>query len=387
MHDAVVITGMGLVSCLDGDLPGTWQRLLAGESGIGPITSFDVRDYPVKDAGEAPPLPGGGDPLEAACGEALGQAGIAQIADPARCGLVIGSSLAAAASSERFWEGHLRGESDPALLESYAVEPMLDRLSRRFDLRGESVLVSNACAAGGSSIVAAADLLKLGRLDLVLACGSDPLDLHTFAGFGVIRALAENVMHPFSPRRDGMKLADGHAALVLERESAARRAGRQPLARLLGYGESADAYHRTQPQPQGTGAALAMRRALAMAGLEPDQIDYVNLHATATPANDLAEFRALREVFGERVHEMPLHATKPALGHTLGAAGTVEALVTLMVLIAQQFPPTLGVGELEEEMGRLDLIPQRRDSIVRQGMSNSFGFGGSNTSLIFGVVS
>jgi len=379
----LVITGLGVVSCLGPDVETTWRRLLAGESGIGPIRSIDVGDFPWKLAGES----GVADALEAACTEALAQAGLERAPEPDRSGLVIGSSLAGAASSPAFWRSYLGdGPTDHASLRSYAVAPMIDQLCERFDLLAESLLVSNACAAGGSSIAAAADLIRLDRLELALACGTDPFDLHTFAGFAVIKALAAGPMHPFSTERDGMQLADGHAALVIEREASARAAGRQPLARLLGYGESADAYHRTQPEPQGSGAARAMRRALALAELEPDEIDYVNLHATATPANDLAEFRALREVFGERVHSMPLHATKAALGHTLGAAGTLEGLLTVLALKYQQLPPTLGVQTLEAEMGSLDLIPRARSAVLRTGMSNSFGFGGSNTSLIFGVV-
>lgn len=377
MQSVLAVTGIGLTTSLGTGIDENWRALAAGRSGIRPLASFDVSGYPVKDGGEAlPPGPAGEAEgarrawaiaeLAAACREALTRAGLAEgrAPSPSRAALVVGSSLAAAPGGD--------------------LDPTLETLSRALDVRGETVLVSNACAAGASSLALAADLLRTGRADLAIAAGYDTIALHTFAGFGSLKALAEGATRPFAAARAGMKLGDGFAAAVLEPEGAARRAGRRPLARFLGYGESSDAHHLTHPDPEGRGAALAMRRALAMAGIGPDAIDYVNVHGTATASNDEAEFRAMRAVFGERVRTIPLGASKPALGHTLGAAGTVEAVVTLLVLANRYLPPTVHVGEADPAIGPLDLVPEARPAAVRVAMSNSFGFGGCNASVVFG---
>ncbi|MBI3723251.1 beta-ketoacyl-[acyl-carrier-protein] synthase family protein [bacterium] len=398
MEAELFVTGIGLTTSLGRGVEPCWTALAAGASGIRPLVSIDVSTCSVKDGGELPEseFPGKqGDArsraaahLLAACREALARSGAGERApDPERTALLVGSSLAAQASAPAFWEGFCaRGpaEADYAALRSYDTEPLLDALCESLDVRGEALLVSNACAAGASSLALAADAIRRGRADVAIAAGFDALDVHTFAGFASLKALAPGQTTPFSAGRTGMKLGDGFAAVVLERAETARRAGRRPIARLLGYGESADAHHLTQPEPEGRGAALAMRRALEMAGLDAAAIDYVNTHGTATPANDVSEARAMRSVFGERLARIPLSATKPAIGHTLGGAGAVEAVVTLLVLERQLLPPTLGIGAVDPEIGSLDLIPARREARVRHAMSNSFGFGGCNASLIFG---
>jgi 3-oxoacyl-[acyl-carrier-protein] synthase II len=384
----LVVTGVGLTTSLGAGVEANWRALVSGASGMRPVTSFDTQASLVKDAGEAPGHEGLRQRervtahLLDACLEALRAAGLERVPDPARAALVLGSSLAADATSEDFWPAfHTHGPAaaDYDRLPCYGVEPRLAELCAKLGVEGEVLLLSNACAAGASSVAAAADLIRLGRADLAIAVGYDGLDRHTFAGFASIKALAPGKIRPFTTGRAGMKLGDGFAAIVLEREGTPRRA----IARLSGYGESADAHHLTQPDPEGRGAALAMRRALDMAGLEPAAIDYVNAHATATPANDLAELRALRAVFGERLSTLALSASKPAFGHTLGGAGTVEAAVTLLVLRDQLLPPTLDVGELEAGFAPLDTIPERRAQMVRHALSSSFGFGGCNAALVF----
>ncbi|MCA8922336.1 MAG: beta-ketoacyl-[acyl-carrier-protein] synthase family protein, partial [Planctomycetes bacterium] len=392
MNTELVVTGAGLITGLARGVEANWARLLAGESGFSELTHYPLEaDVPARSGAWA----GGSDEdprerahglLVEACLEALGQAGLEVAPDPERSALILGSSLAAQASAPRFWRSLIeRGAAEAELdaLQSYDVEARLADLSERFDLRGEAALVSNACAAGASALGLAADAIRLGRVDFALVAGFDALDLHTFAGFNSIQALAAGDVLPFSTGREGMKLGDGFAALILERAEVARAAGRAPLARLAGYGESADAHHLTQPHPEGAGAVLAMQRALRMAELAPEQVDAVNVHATATPANDLAEFRALRAVFGERAHALPLVALKPALGHTLGGAGAVEAVITLGLLRHQQLVPTAALGPLDPEIERADRIPSARPAALRCAMSNAFGFGGCNASLIF----
>ena len=372
-------------------------------SGLRELGRIDVASSEIRKGGEIPRQEGAPDAaheeprdravreLIATCREALQGAGLvtatgALSVPSARIGLVLGSSLAASASRECFWgelvEGGL-GAPDYADLKSYDVEVQLDQVCRHFGIEGGARLVSNACAAGASSLVIAGDWLRLGRVDVVLAAGFDLLDLHTFAGFRALGALTASALHPFGVERDGMLLSDGFGALVVEAQGHARAAGREPVARLVGYGESADAHNLTQPHPEGLGAVLAMRRALALAGLAPNDIDYLNAHATTTPANDGAELCAMRTVFGDALDEIAVHAVKPALGHSLGGAGAVEAVITALVLKHGRVPPTLGLGELEAEARTLDLRSSSHERDVRYAMTNSFGFGGCNSSLIF----
>lgn len=397
MQADIVVTGVGLATGLGLGAARSWAALLAGQSGVGRIAGFDPQGGATDQGGECPPLPGPPPSdrrdrahayLVAACEEAWGQAGLAGASDPppARRALFLGSSLAAQASADAFWASLLaRGPegADWSLLGSYDVERRLDDLCRRFEVEGEALLVTNACAAGASAIALAAGALRLGRCDLALAAGYDALDLHTWAGFGAIKALAPDATRPFSEGRTGMRLGDGFAALVLETGARARAAGRRPLARLRGWGESADAHHLTQPHPEGLGAALAMRRALSRAGLEPGAIDHVNAHATATPANDLAEARAMLAVLGARAREVPISATKAAIGHTLGGAGAVEAVFTILALGAGELPPTLGLGPLDPGIGEpWDRVPERRRVALRTALKSSFGFGGCNACLV-----
>jgi len=395
--EPIAVTGYGLITSLGLGAEANWEALLSGRSGLGPITRFDVRDYPVKDGGEAPLLPEEAQRafprelrplayLAEAGREAMRAAGFTPEAPDPRAGLVVGSSLAASDSCERFFKSYLdRGPAgaDYSALESYYVEDHLARLAEALGLSGPSALVSNACAAGGSSLARAAELIRAGRCDRALAMGYDALSPFTHAGFGSLMALSRGRSRPFGAARDGMKLGDGFAAVLLEPLFAARRAGRRARAVFAGYGESADAHHLTHPHPEGLGAALAMRRALDMAGLRPEEIDYINCHGTATPSNDAAEARALRAVFGERLARVPVNASKPNFGHTLGGAGTVEAVVTLLVLDREEIPPSLNVEEADPAFGDLDLVPRRRSSLIRTAMTNSFGFGGCNASLVF----
>ena len=395
--EPIAVTGLGLTTCLGAGARANWQRIQSGSSGLGPITRFALGDYPVRMGGEAPALrsSNGGDTfieleqLERVCLETCLSAGFegGGFPDAGRAALVLGSSLAGSSAGEEFFKEYLALGPDRAsygLLEGYYLEGALDFLCHRLHIAGPSLLVSNACAAGASSIARGAGLLRAGRADWVLAAGYDPLSIFTFAGFGSLFALSRTLTRPFSKSRDGMLLGDGYAAVLLERWSDARAAGKHPFGLLLGCGESTDAHHLTHPHPEGSGAAKAMQRALDMARLSPGEIDYINCHGTATRPNDLSEYRAMRSVFKEGLRRIPLSSSKPFFGHTLGGAGTVEAVVTLLAIHHQYLPPTLSLDEVDPEFGQLDLVPQGRAARIRRAMSNSFGFGGSNASLIFG---
>jgi 3-oxoacyl-[acyl-carrier-protein] synthase II len=382
-----------------------WERLRAGVSGLGAVTRFAVGDYPVKNGGQAPDPPAGGTAggeapglemghLLGAVAEAMRGAGLAsgRVPDPARAAVVIGSSLAGSSAADRFFADYREkgpAAADYALLEDYYIEEQLRLLAERAGAEGPALLVSNACAAGGSSVAQAARWLLAGRADLVIAAGYDPLSVFTFGGFGSLQALSPTGVRPFSRHRDGMLLGDGFAALVIERQSDAKRrsdakqAGRRPLALLAGWGEATDAHHLTHPHPQGAGAALAMRRALARAALPAEAIDYINCHGTGTRPNDVSEVRAMRRVFGARLASIPMSSSKPFFGHTLGGAGTVEAVVAILALARGFLPATLNLDEVEPEFAGLDFLPRGRAARVGHVMSNSFGFGGANTSLIF----
>ncbi len=384
----VAITGLGLVTCLGANAPLTWAALLAGETGLAPSPAGRFADVAFARCGLASG-PATDDNrararalLAIACDEALGAHGTARGAE--RWGLSLGTSLAAQASSAPFWTQYLAdpATADYALLASYDAELWLDALAERFDVRGPACAVSSACAAGASAIAQAAQWLITGAADRVLACGADPVDRYTLAGFHALGALAKGPLEPLSAARDGMALSDGFSCLVLERERDARAAGRPILARLAGAGESSDAFHRTQPDPTGAGAALAMRRALASANLAPDAIDFVSLHATATVANDAAEVAAMRTVFEDHLDRLALHAAKPALGHSLGAAGGVEAALCVLALVHQVRPPTVRSRGTDPAFGPLVVDDHATPAAIRHAMSNAFGFGGCNASLV-----
>ncbi|KAF0169891.1 MAG: 3-oxoacyl-acyl-carrier-protein synthase II, partial [Caulobacteraceae bacterium] len=399
--DPIAVTGYGLSTSLGVGAETNWEALAAGRCGLAPIRSFDVSTVAVKEGGEEPPLPDDAPAVVRALPAPLGLLALAGLEAletahvesvptsvvpvETRCGIVIGSSLAASSSSRAFFDSYLGADgpqsANYAVLEGYCVDQHFERLAEVLGVFGPSLLVSNACAAGGSAIARAGEMLRAGRCARVLAMGYDALSPFTHAGFGSLLALARGRSRPFGRGRDGMKLGAGYAALHLETLAAAQQRGAEVFGLLLGFGESADAHHFTHPHPDGLGAELAMRRALAQAGLAPDDIDAIHSHATATPANDAAEAKAMRSVFGERLPRIPICASKPAVGHTLGGAGAVQAVLSLLALLHQHLPPSLNVEEPDPQAADLDLVPRGRPARLRRVLSNSFGFGGCNASV------
>jgi 3-oxoacyl-[acyl-carrier-protein] synthase II len=400
---AVWITGVGTATSLGNDYASVADALLAGRSGIRAVTSFDASQHPSQIAAQidAVPCPPGEDPQAFArlqrieqltlwCGDAaLRDAGCRDRAGDPRVGLVVG------VGSEWLlaWEGdHLRGGR-----RIYEPEPdgdtVLGSVRRRLGLTGPAVRLSAACASGNHALALARRWLDLGWVDVCLAGACDmAVTPVTLAAFGNLRALSRRnaapqaASRPFDKHRDGFVMGEGGAVFVLERAPDARRRGAKAYAEVVGSGATSDAYHMVIPCPEPVAAEAAMRQALAEAAVEPAGVDYVNAHGTSTPVGDAAEAKALRAVFGEAARTVPVSSTKSMTGHLLTAAASVEAIACLAALERQAVPPTINLDSPDPACELCHVPHAARPARVRVTMSNSFGFGGSNTSLVLRAV-
>jgi 3-oxoacyl-[acyl-carrier-protein] synthase II len=264
----------------------------------------------------------------------------------------------------------------------YLVQQQGINLANALGVEGEIISISNACASGANAIGHAWQLVRDGRAQRVLTGGYDALCHLTFAGFDTLQTLSPTPCRPFDARRDGLTLGEGAAVLALEDLSSARRRGAEILGEIIGYGTTTDTHHLTQPQPEGNAALAAMRTACASAGLTPEEIDYVNAHGTATPQNDAAEAAAIQAWAGPRAATLPVSSTKAGVGHLLGAAGAVEAVVSLMALRGQWLPPETSLQN-PDPVCPFPIVRQPVDAKIKTALSNSFGFGGANATLIF----
>lgn len=395
--DHVVITGMGVVCSVGRNQQELLASLEAGSLGIQPITRFDTAWLPSRLAGEITAV----DPQEVvasrsdeltrcdalavmAIDEALGQAG-ADLSgfDPRRVGLVLGTCQGNINAVEAALLPGPDGAEPPFSVDVVgSTFGSVDAVASILGVTGPRIVVSNACAAGGAAIAVAAEKLRHGEIDIAVAGGADELGFFTLAGFGTLQSLDAQPCSPYG-RSEGLTVGEGAGIVVLERADDARRRGVAALALLLGYGLSADAYQPTAPDPTGRGAALAMARALARAGLGPEDVDYINGHGTGTAANDQMERKALKAVFGAGATQVPMSSTKSMIGHLLGAAGAVEAIACILATRHGLLPPTIGVPA--DVPGDIDCVPNAaRPAPVAVAMSNSYAFGGSNASLVLG---
>ena len=405
----VVITGMGAVSPLGLDVASLWQGITAGRSGIGPITRFATDGFETTFAGEVR----GFDPLtvldrkEARRTDRAIQYALAAAAEAIRSselhitpengervGVIIGSGIG---GIETLSEGFATlGSRGPSRISPFLVPMMLPDMpagmvSIRHGAKGPNYAPVSACATSGHAIGEAAAIIRRGDADVVIAGGTEaPIVPIAVAGFSSARALStrnddpEHASRPFDATRDGFVMGEGAGILVVERLEHAQERGAPILAELVGYAATADAYHITMPDEFGTGAAKAMERAIAQAGLAPTDIDYVNAHGTSTPANDRLETLAIKAVFGEHVQRLPVSSSKSQIGHLLGAAGAVEAIICVLALREGLIPPTINYREPDPACN-LDVVPnEARRATLRYVVSNSFGFGGHNVSLVFG---
>ncbi|HEX9863654.1 MAG TPA: beta-ketoacyl-ACP synthase II [Acidimicrobiia bacterium] len=409
----VVVTGLGAVTPLGEDVGSTWQSMLAGRSGVGPITQFDPDGYRTTFAGEV----SGWDPERhferrevrridryaqfflVAVRQALDEAKLSyEEDDPAatRAGVIVGAGFGGMGT---FIEEIMTlTERGPDRVSPTGVPRLIPNMaaglaSIEHNLLGPVTCVVTACAASANAIGDGAEMIRRGAADVVVAGGSEA-SITTFgiATFAQARALStrnddpQGASRPFDAGRDGFVMGEGGAALVLEDMEHAQARGATVLAELAGYGMSADAYHITLPRPGGTGAARAMVNAITDAGLTPSDIGYINAHGTSTEANDSTETAAIRIALGAAADSTPVSSTKSMTGHVLGGAGAVEAVACIMALRDQVLPPTINY-EVPDPECDLDYVPNvRREASLEHAMSNSFGFGGHNASLVFSRV-
>lgn len=408
MSRRVVVTGMGAVSPLGLDVPALWQGIREARSGIGPITLCDASNLDSRIAGEVR----GFDPYNymdrkevrrndrfihlaiAAATEALRTAELSIAPENADAiGVIIGSGIGGITTlAEGVVTLQERGPSriSPFLVPAMITNMAAGQVSMMFGLKGPNYCPTSACASGAHAIGEAAEIIRRGWAVAMVAGGSEapitPIGIASFASAKAISTRNDDpagASRPFDADRNGFVLAEGGAVLVLEDLEFARARGARILAELVGYGLSADAYHITQPPPGGEGALRSMRAALQHAGLSPDDIDYINAHGTSTPAGDIAETEAIKRLLGERAYRVPVSSSKSQFGHLLGAAGAIEAIVSILAIQEGLLPPTINYTTPDPQCD-LDYVPNTpRTARVDVVLSNSFGFGGHNVSLIF----
>jgi len=406
----VVVTGVGVVSPLGTGNAKNWEALIAGKSGIAPITRFDASDLPVKIAGEVKDFVAEDfiDKKEikkmdlfiqyslAAAQFAMEDSGLVITEENAeRVGVLVGAGLGGLPAIERYHSALLEGgykKISPFFIPMLIINLAPGHISIKYGAKGPNLSSVSACATGTHSIGDAFHMIKRGDADAMIAGGTEstvtPLGI---GGFSVMKALSTNeypasASRPFDRDRDGFVLSEGAGIVVLEEYEAAKSRGAKIYGEVVGYGLSGDAYHLTTPAPGGEGAARCIKMALTTAKVNPEQVDYINAHGTSTHFNDLYETMAIRSVFGPHADKLMVSSTKSMTGHLLGAAGGIEAIFSLMAMQNSVVPPTINYENADPECD-LDYVPNSaRDAKVEYAMSNSFGFGGTNASLLFKKV-
>ena len=407
MKRRVVVTGMGVISPVGNDVATTWRSLIEGKSGTAPITKFDASAFPVKFAAEVK----GFNPLDymdrkeakradhytqyavAGARQAMTNAGLVERngMDPDRIGVIIGSGIGGLKSFEEQHDVYRErgvGKISPFFIPMFIADIAAGIVSMMFNAKGPNYATVSACATSAHAIGDAYRTIQYGDADIMITGGAEAtVTPMAIGGFANMKALSERndspetASRPFDATRDGFVMGEGAGILILEELEHALSRGATIYAEIAGYGATGDAYHLTAPAPDGEGAQRAMKRALKDAGLEPKDIQYINAHGTSTPANDFNETRAIQAVFGEHARKVNVSSTKSATGHMLGAAGAVEAVISSMVVGNGIIPPTINYQTPDPELD-LNYTPNKsvkRD--VSAVLSNSFGFGGHNTTL------
>ncbi|MCE2470103.1 MAG: beta-ketoacyl-ACP synthase II [Dehalococcoidia bacterium] len=413
MPEKVYVTGVGMITPVGLDARSSWEALLRGVSGIDTISAFDPAGFATTFAGEV-----NGFDAEAyvdrkqarrldrfaqlavgATAQALEQAKLdlrGGAVDPTRAAAVIGSGIGGIITLSEQWG--VLAERGPSRVNPFLVPMMLadmgpGQVSIIFGVEGPNLCTVTACSSGADAIGMAFEMLRRGEVDVAIAGGAEaPICPIAVAGFNACLALSRRnddpqaASRPFDAGRDGFVMGEGAGVMVLETASSVERRGAAPLAELAGYGATSDAYHVTQPDPDGAGAARAMQKALDSAGMTPVEVSYVNAHGTSTPMNDKFETLAMKRVFGGEAYKVKVSSTKSMTGHLLGAAGGVEAVISVMAVAEGAIPPTINLEEPDPDCD-LDYTPNlAHRGTVKAAMSNNLGFGGHNASLLFRAV-
>ncbi|HEY0075258.1 MAG TPA: beta-ketoacyl-[acyl-carrier-protein] synthase family protein [Abditibacteriaceae bacterium] len=395
--ERIVITGLGCVCPLGNDVPSFWHALIAGESGIAPLTKLDttglrnelggeVKGFDWSIYGEEGDCDEASQFAFAAAHEAVSDAHLSD-ADLRGAGMVFSSNFGGAASWEFVSELLAGGDKvDAELFKQWTLEHAADYTAQRLGIEGPRVTLSNACSSGGNALGLACDWLRLGRCDIALAGGHDGLGLSSLAGLSILRTISPEMCRPFDQKRNGTIFGEGAGILVLETWSSAQKRNAKVYAEILGWAVNNNAYHLTAPDKEGAGLRGVMQGALRDAGIKPEQIDYINAHGTGTQYNDLAETQAIKAVFEGRAAQIPVSSIKAATSHTMAAAGALEAIATTLALVEQTLPPTINYETPDPECD-LDYVPNTaRKTKIETALSNSSGIGGNNASVVLKVV-
>lgn len=407
----VVVTGIGALTPIGNNAGDYWQSLIAGKSGAAPITYFDPEKFKTRFACEVKNF----DPLDfldrkearkldpfsqyalVVSDEAIADAGLKDAAiDKDRVGVIWGSGIGGLRTFQEELIGFAHGDGTPRFNPFFIPKMIADiasgHISIRHGYRGPNFTTVSACASSTNAILDAFNYIRLGKADIFITGGSEAaVNESGIGGFNALKALSvrndspETASRPFDATRDGFVLGEGAGAVILEEYEHAKRRGATIYAEVAGGGLSADAYHMTAPHPDGLGATLVMTRALEDAGLKPEDIDYVNVHGTSTPLGDVSEIKAIRSIFGDHAYKLNVSSTKSMTGHLLGAAGAIEAIATLLAVKHGIIPPTINHEHVDPEIDpKVNLtLNKAQEREVRAGLSNTFGFGGHNTSVIF----
>ena len=418
----VVITGLGIVSPLGVGVDHTWKKLIAGESGVGPITHFDASDLPCKIAAQVPTTDGDEADLfnvdkfiipkeqkkmdkfihfgYAAAQEAIEDSGWKPEDDESqyRTGVLMGSGIGGLINIHEMsltMEEKGPRRVSPFFIASSLINLIAGQVSIKYGFKGPNHSVVTACATGTHAIGDAARMIALDDADVMVAGGAEAaIDKLGMAGVAACKALStsyndtpKEASRPFDKGRDGFVMGEGAGMVVLEEYEHAKARGAHIYGEVVGYGLSGDAYHITSPAPDGNGGYRAMQMAMKRAGIDPSAIDYINAHGTSTPAGDVVELQAVQRLFGDAVKNVSISSTKSSIGHLLGAAGAAEAIFSIKAIENNIAPPTLNLNDPADEAEGLDLVPVKaKEREINMVLSNSFGFGGTNASLIFKAV-
>ena len=389
----ICISGMGLISAIGNTVEENFQSLVQRKSGIRPVELLSGKGANGFVAGEikltnpqlaemagfpaAADLPRSALLALIAVKEALLNAGFTDF-DPWRTGIVLGNTVGGMDLTEQFYH---KNTGNDTFIKSHSCGFVTEQVAELIGIKGFATTISTACSSGANAIMLGARLIKNGIVDRVIAGGTDALSMFTYNGFKSLMVVDPEPCRPFDRNRAGMNLGEGAGIIILEKTKSAQERGKIPLAILSGYANANDAFHPTATSPDGTGPWLSMSKAIENAGISPGEIDYINVHGTGTENNDITEAVAMKRVFGENLP--PFSSTKSYFGHTLGAAGGVEAVVSVLSLTRKVIFPNLFFQQPMEDMPVVPVTEIVTDRPVRHVLSNSFGFGGNNTSLVF----